>query len=79
MGASFDTIWDNAKKLSERERLDLSRRLLESLTETAISRQKHAAEEIDLFFGGWKDDDRSTDTIISQIRSSRTQNAYSSR
>lgn len=36
-----------------------------------IEEQKRATAEIDKFFGGWKDDKRTTEEILAQIREGR--------
>lgn len=38
--------------------------------------RKRIASEIDTFFGGWKNDERTTDEILTQIREARTKNTY---
>ncbi len=76
MGITVESIWNQAQRLTDRERLVLSRRLSRSVSETEQARRKHTASEIDRFFGGWSDDPRSTDEIMSQIRSGRTTNTY---
>ncbi len=76
MGITVESIWSQAQRLTDRERLALSRRLSRSVGETERARRKRTASEIDRFFGGWNDDPRSTDEIMSQIRSRRTTNTY---
>jgi len=60
MGISIDNVWAKAQRLSPSERLALSRR----------------AKEMDQFFGGWAEDERTTDEIMAQIRAGRTTNTY---
>ena len=76
MGISIDNIWAKAQRLSPSERLALSRRLAESVTETEDARRERVAKEMDKFFGGWADDERTTDEIMAQIRAGRTKNTY---
>ena len=76
MGISIDNIWAKAQRLSPSERLALSRRLAESVTETETARRERVAKEMDQFFGGWADDERTTDEIMAQIRAGRTTNTY---
>ena len=76
MGISVETIWSQAQRLTDRERLALSRRLRESVSETESARRKRVASEIDRFFGGWSDDPRTTEEITEQIRAGRTANTY---
>ena len=76
MGITIDNIWNKAQRLSPTDRLALSRRLRESVNETEIARQKRVAEEINRFFGGWRCDPRTTDEIMTQIRTGRTANTY---
>ena len=74
MGISLDNMWAKAQRLSPSERLALSRRLAESVTESETARRERVAKEMDLFFGGWADDERTTDEIMAQIRAGRTKN-----
>ena len=76
MTVSVDSIWAKAKTLSASDRLLLSRRLRESVSETEAARKDRAAREIDAFFGGWSEDPRSTEGIIDSIRQSRTTNTF---
>ena len=76
MGISVDSIWNQAQRLTDSERLTLSRLLRESVKESEVDRRKRVATEIDRFFGGWSDDPRSTDEITEQIRSGRSANTY---
>lgn len=76
MGISVDSIWSQAQRLTDSERLTLSRLLRESVKESEVDRRKRVATEIDRFFGGWSDDPRSTDEITEQIRSGRSANTY---
>ena len=76
MGISVDSIWSQAQRLTPSERLALSRRLRESVSETESARRNRVASEIDRFFGGWSDDPRSTEEITEQIRAGRTANTY---
>ncbi|MBO7571589.1 MAG: hypothetical protein J6T48_05480 [Bacteroidales bacterium] len=76
MGITIDDVWTKAQRLSPSERLALSRRLAESVTETEEERQERVAMEMEQFFGGWADDERSTEEIIMQIRAGRTENTY---
>ena len=69
MGISVETIWSQAQRLTASERLALSRRLRESVSETESSRRKRVASEIDRFFGGWSDDPRTTEEITHNIKS----------
>ena len=64
MGISVESIWSQAQRLSDSERLALSRRLRESVGETETARRERVASEIDRFFGGWSDDPRTTDGQI---------------
>ena len=66
MGISIDNVWAKAQRLSPSERLALSRRLAESVTETEAARRERVAKEMDQFFGGWADDERTTDEIMAQ-------------
>lgn len=72
MGISIDNVWAKAQRLSPSERLALSRRLAESVTETETARRERVAKEMDQFFGGWAEDERTTDEIMAQIRAGRT-------
>jgi len=74
MGISIDSIWSQAQRLSASERLALSRRLRDSVSETEADRRERVASEIDRFFGGWSNDPRSTNEIMEQIRTGRTAN-----
>lgn len=76
MGISLDSIWSKAQRLSPSERLALSRRLRDSVNETEAARQERVAAEIDRFFGGWSNDPRTTEEIMSDIRSGRTENTF---
>lgn len=76
MGISVDSIWSQAQRLTDSERLTLSRLLRESVKESEVDRRKRVSTEIDRFFGGWSDDPRSTDEITEQIRSGRSANTY---
>ncbi len=76
MGISIDNLWAKAQCLSPSERLDLSRRLAESVTETETARRERVAREMDQFFGGWADDERTTEEIMTQIRAGRTANTF---
>jgi hypothetical protein len=76
MGISVETIWSQAQRLTDSERLALSRRLRESVSETESARRKRVASEIDRFFGGWSDDPRTTEEFTEQIRAGRTANTY---
>ena len=76
MGISIDNLWAKAQRLSPSERLDLSRRLAESVTETETARRERVAREMDQFFGGWADDERTTEEIMTQIRARRTANTF---
>ena len=62
MGITIDSLWSQAQRLSESDRLALSRRLRESVGETEEARRERVASEIDRFFGGWSDDPRTTDS-----------------
>ena len=74
MGISIDSIWNKAQRLSASERLALSRKLRDSVSESDVERQERAASEIDRFFGGWNEDPRTTEEIMQQIREGRTAN-----
>ena len=76
MGISVESIWSQAQRLSDSERLDLSRRLRESIGETEAARRERVASEIDRFFGGWSEDPRTTDEMMKHIRASRTANTF---
>lgn len=76
MEISIDSIWNQAQRLSPDDRLILSRRLRESVGETDTARRERVASEIDHFFGGWKDDTRSTEDIMENIHAGRTANTY---
>lgn len=76
MGITLESIWNKAQRLSAADRLALSRKLRESVTESESSRRKRVAAEIDKFFGGWKDDARTTEEIMAQIREGRTKNTF---
>ena len=76
MENTVESIWIKAQRLSPSERLALSRRLKDSITETKAERECRVAREIDGFFGGWCNDGRTTEEIMSQIRSRRTENNY---
>ena len=69
MGVSIDEIWAKAQRLTPGERLTLSRRLIDSITEDEADRRVRVENEINRFFGGWCVDERSTEDIISQILS----------
>ncbi len=76
MGISIDTIWAKAQRLSPSERLALSRRLAESVTETETERRERVKKEREQFLGGWAKDERTTEEIMAQIRAGRTTNTY---
>ena len=76
MEVTVDSLWAQAQHLDYAERIALSNLLLGTGTIAEIEQKKNAAEEIDRFFGGWNCDTRSTEEIMSQIRSARTQNSY---
>ena len=76
MGISVETIWSQAQRLTASERLALSRRLRDSVSETESARRQRVASEIDRFFGGWSDDPRTTEEITEQICAGRTANTY---
>lgn len=77
MGITVDSLWSQAQRLTESERLALSRRLRESVGETEADRRERVASEIDRFFGGWSDDPRTTDEVMNHIRAGRTANTFS--
>jgi hypothetical protein len=64
MGITVDSIWSQAQRLTANERLALSRRLRESVNETEADRRERVASEIDRFFGGWSEDPRTTEEIM---------------
>lgn len=68
MEISVDSIWNQAQRLSPDDRLALFRRLRESVTETEAARRERVASGIDSFFGGWKDDPRSTEEIMNGLK-----------
>ena len=76
MEVTVDSLWAQAQHLDYAERIALSNLLLGKVAATEVDHKKSAAEEIDRFFGGWNCDTRSTEEIMSQIRSGRTQNSY---
>ncbi|MBO7134828.1 MAG: hypothetical protein J6W06_11820 [Bacteroidales bacterium] len=76
MGTIIEDVWAKAQRLSPSEKLALSRRLVESVTETEEERCERVAMEKEQFFGGWENDDRSTEEIMAQIRAGRTENTY---
>lgn len=76
MTVSVDSLLAKARTLSESDRLLLSRRLRESVRETEIVRKKRAAQEIDAFFGGWRDDPRTSEEMMEDIRQARTSNTF---
>ena len=76
MGITIDTLWAKAQRLSPSERLALSRRLAESVSESETDRRKRVTKEMEQFFGGWVEDERTTDEIMAQIRAGRTSNTY---
>lgn len=76
MGISIDNVWAKAQRLSPSERLALSRRLAESVSETETARQKRVEKEMSQFFGGWSNDERTTEEILTQIRTGRTANTF---
>ncbi|MDD6001523.1 MAG: hypothetical protein PUC50_04925 [Bacteroidales bacterium] len=78
MEISVDSIWATAQFLTPDEKIDLSKRLLESASQTEEERRKRAEEKIDRFFGGWSGDGRTPDEVMAQIRGARTNNTYPS-
>lgn len=76
MGITVDSLWSQAQRLSESERLALSRLLRESVGETDAARRERVTSEIDRFFGGWSDDPRTTDEVMNHIRAGRTANTF---
>ncbi len=76
MGTTIEDVWAKAQRLSPSERLALSRRLVESVSETEEERCERVAMEMDKFFGGWENDERNTEEIMAQIRAGRTENTY---
>ena len=76
MGITIESIWSQAQRLSAADRLALSRRLRESIGETEADRRERVTSEIDRFFGGWSEDPRTTEEMMSHIRASRTANTY---
>ena len=76
MGITIDSLWSQAQRLSESDRLALSRRLRESVGETEEARRERVASEIYRFFGGWSDDPRTTDEVMNHIRAGRTANTF---
>ncbi len=76
MGTTIEDVWAKAQRLSPSERLALSRRLVESVSETEEERCERVATEMDQFFGGWENDERNTEEIMAQIRAGRTENTY---
>ncbi len=76
MGITVDSLWSQAQRLSESERLTLLRRLRESVGESETARRERVESEIDRFFGGWSDDPRTTDEVMNHIRAGRTANTF---
>lgn len=76
MGTTIEDVWAKAQRLSPSEKLALSRRLVESVTETEEERCERVAMEMEQFFGGWENDERTTEEIMAQIREGRTENTY---
>ena len=76
MSISIDSVWAQAQRLSPSERLALSRKLFDSISETDADRRERVAKEMGSFFGGWRSDTRSTGEIMSQIHEARTKNTY---
>lgn len=72
MGTTIEDVWAKAQRLSPSEKLALSRRLVESVTETEEERCERVAMEMEQFFGGWENDERDTEEIMAQIRAGRT-------
>ena len=76
MTVSVENLWTMARTLSTSDRMLLSRKLRESVRETAEARRERAAEEISAFFGGWSNDPRTSDEIMNDIRQARTTNTF---
>lgn len=76
MGTTIEDVWAKAQRLSPSEKLALSRRLVESVTETEEERCECVAMEMEQFFGGWENDERDKEEIMAQIRAGRTENTY---
>ena len=76
MEITVDSIWAKAQRLTPSDRLALSRRLSESLTETEAERCARVEKEMSRFFGGWSHDPRSTEDVMNQIRAGRTKNTF---
>jgi hypothetical protein len=71
---TLDSVWASAQLLSERDRNILRRRLSNSISSKDEKERKTRLEELSSLAGSWKDDPRSTEDIISSIRSLRTIN-----
>lgn len=76
MEITVDNIWAKAQRLTPSDRLVLSRRLSESLTETEAERRARVEKEMPRFFGGWSHDPRSTEDVMNRIRAGRTKNTF---
>ncbi|MBQ6276120.1 MAG: hypothetical protein IJK62_05385 [Bacteroidales bacterium] len=72
MGTTIEDVWAKAQRLSPSEKLALSRRLVESVTEAEEERCERVAMKMEQFFGGWENDERDTEEIMAQIRAGRT-------
>ena len=72
MGTTIEDVWAKAQRLSPSEKLALSRRLVESVTETEEERCERVTMEMEQFIGGWENDERDTEEIMAQIRAGRT-------
>lgn len=74
MSITLNGIWAHAWRLSLEDRRTLSKMLADSLEESESDRKRRAAADIDKFFGGWANDPRSAEELMSEIRESRTKN-----
>ena len=73
---TLDRIWMSVQRLPSSDRKILTKMLADMDTETEDDRKVRAANSIDQFFGGWKEDPRPIDVIKSDIREARTTNTF---
>ena len=69
---AFDTAYKNSQK----NQLSDTIKKKDDESDNIAFVMERVAKEMDQFFGGWADDERTTDEIMAQIRAGRTTNTY---
>ena len=71
---TLDTVWTKARLLSYSDRIVLRQRLNNSLDVAEDKREGNNIQKLMQLAGSWSEDPRTTDEILSQLRSMRTPN-----